>query len=180
MHDIVFDGSTSIELVAWAVPANQMNETLDYIRTLDNSTASYYATIGLTNDQMILERQFITLAQIYSSDRANAFFTHALTIIPELAPLGAANCSQGEVVVFDDPAYKFAPRYGACTNNTNQDIVSILNFNPVTRSTKVSYVSRQTVQTTNMLVADLSVLSDGVKLVQYLADGKLVAKPQRR
>jgi hypothetical protein len=62
---------TETNLVSWATSLKDYNKTIDYIRTLDNETASFYLPKGLTNVQMILERQIISLAQIYSSDRAN-------------------------------------------------------------------------------------------------------------
>lgn len=57
--------------MAWAVAPEDYSAALDFIRTLDNETQAFFINKGMSMSQMLLERLFVTLAQVYSADRAN-------------------------------------------------------------------------------------------------------------
>jgi hypothetical protein len=59
--------------VAWGVLPADYDRAMNFIQSLDNETRDFFLSKGMTMPQMVLERLFITLAQIYSADRANRY-----------------------------------------------------------------------------------------------------------
>lgn len=66
--------NSSTTLVSWAVPSETWVTGQNFIKKrLPQYLTEFYASRVQTNVQMILERHIISLAQIYSTDRANAY-----------------------------------------------------------------------------------------------------------
>jgi hypothetical protein len=166
--DIVFYNS-STTLVSWAVPAESSLTGPNFIRKRlrDKKLAEFYAPRGQTNVQMILERHMISLAQIYSTDRANGLLMGALHIEFNFTAVDKmANVQVGEVL------FCTVYRYTIFAHLSKRRL-AVLGVLPGIRKFAKYRTDPGKCSRTHMYIPDIAM--DAMQFVQVLADGQLLS-----
>jgi hypothetical protein len=66
-------------LINWGVERKDVESTVNYIKTqYDSEKASFLLSRMVSVDQIVLERQLLTIAHAHTNDRANAYATNIL------------------------------------------------------------------------------------------------------
>jgi hypothetical protein len=131
-------------------------------------------------DQIMLERQLLTIAHAHTNDRANAVLAGSLFIpalvsdIPLLNSTSAANATIGQLVLskflFFDMYYAMFVSFNASTNE-----ITYLSLRVATRETTLK-TAKDGLYLLNKYVPDVEI-KDMTVLAQLFADGNLLDQP---
>jgi hypothetical protein len=166
---------SSTNLVAWAVAPEDYSAALDFIRTLDNETQAFFINKGMSMSQMLLERLFVTLAQVYSADRANGLFFDGLFIDYPKPAIVNRTRSYGEVLYcFDVNRFKYSVFLGL-----EKDRIRYMSIDAANRTTVVytSKIATDKCRSIYKYLPDVAI-NNGMEIVQLIADANLLSAPQ--
>jgi hypothetical protein len=169
------------DLVQWGVRHRYIENVTNYIKTqYDSEKASFLLSRMVSIDQIVLERQLLTIAHAHTNDRANAVLVGSL-LVSDLLPefnVSAANTTAvlGQLfirtVAFDTMYYGMVVSYNQKTSK-----ITYMTLHLATRETKLLTVQMNSNKILlNKFVPDVE-LQDMTVLVQLIADGNLLDQP---
>lgn len=168
------------DLVSWGVQRRFVERITNYINTrYDEEKASFLSSRLLPIDQIVLERQLLTIAHAHTNDRANALLVGSLLIsdLPKFN-VSSGNITIGQLLLHVSALYDMS--YAMVVSfDANTTEISYLTLHMATRQTRMNTypltASRVLIQ---KYVPDVEI-TDMAVLAQLIADGNLLDQPPR-
>jgi hypothetical protein len=168
------------DLVSWGVRPDAVDNMTNYINShYDEEKASFLLSRFVPLDQIVLERQLLTIAHAYTNDRVNALLdgSFSLSDLPKFNGT-YANISIGQLAVYRGARLEMYFSMVVSFNASSQYTpVSFLSLHVTTRQTQLikMYLSSYRFLICKY-VPDIEI-NDMTVLAQLIADGKLLDQP---